>query len=123
MDAIKPRQERRARVREAAGWWALISILGILQLRGGWHEANPDAVSYIDIATQFSRGNLDAAALSYWSPAYPLCLALMRMLLDPLALSPFAVAHFTNFFIWIASFACFRWFLREVQLAWKTTAP
>lgn len=52
----------------------LTATLAALQC-GGWDGAlNSDGVSYLDLASQYARGDLGALANGYWSPLYPMLL-------------------------------------------------
>ena len=56
--------------------------LGVLQLRAFNGDVNPDGISYIEIAKLFSRGDVSALSNGYWSPLYPLVVAIALRLSD-----------------------------------------
>src|SRR5829696_3720393 len=58
----------------------------------GRHAINPDAVSYLDVASAYAAGDLGAARNYYWSPLYSWLLAL-GLLVRPVAYWDAAVAH------------------------------
>src|SRR5437764_5942258 len=63
-------------------WRALVPValvlvtvaLALLQCRGWDGTVNGDGVSYLDLAVQYTRGNVGAMANGYWSPLYPMLL-------------------------------------------------
>src|SRR6478609_961409 len=70
----------RAGSRSAFGspTWIVLAIAGVviwlavLQLRA----FNPDGISYIEIAKLFSAGDVSAVSNGYWSPLYPIVVAI-----------------------------------------------
>jgi len=51
----------------------LVLLVG-LQLRRWNGAVNADGISYLELAAQYARGDLSAAANGYWSPLYPILL-------------------------------------------------
>ncbi len=68
--------------------WIVLSIAGVivwlavLQLRAFGGDVNPDGISYIEIAKLFSAGDVSAVSNGYWSPLYPLVVAIALRLSD-----------------------------------------
>jgi 4-amino-4-deoxy-L-arabinose transferase-like glycosyltransferase len=58
---------------------AIIAWLAALQLRAFNGDVNPDGISYIELAKLFSSGDLAALSNGYWSPLYPILIAIARL--------------------------------------------
>jgi hypothetical protein len=94
--------------------WCAAIIIGLLQAWAFRHSVNADAISYLDIAIECAKGNWHSLVNAYWSPLYPFLLSLVLRLLRPSAYWESTVAHFANFGIFILSFTCFEFFLKEL---------
>ena len=60
----------------------IIVWLAVLQLRAFSGDVNPDGISYIELAKLFSRGDVSALSNGYWSPLYPLVVAISLRFAD-----------------------------------------
>jgi len=60
----------------------IIVWLATLQLRAFNGDVNPDGISYIELAKLFSRGDASALSNGYWSPLYPITVAIALRLAD-----------------------------------------
>jgi len=92
--------------------WALrSSALGIAvaRLLSAPETFNPDGVSYLDVADQLLRFRLPVDAIDYWSPFYPLLIALFKQL----PLREIVAVRFLNFCIFILAMIGFERFLRS----------
>lgn len=57
---------------------------------------NPDGVSYLDMAARFARGDWAAAVQGYWSPLYPLLLAILGTVTGATGMALLAQVHALN---------------------------
>lgn len=75
---------------------------------------NADAMSYLDLAAAYLRGDWQAAINSYWSPLYSWLIAVALWIVDPSPYWRFTVLHLVNFGIYLFALFCFSFFMREV---------
>jgi hypothetical protein len=101
-------------------FWCLVLVLGLLHVWAWRNEVTPDSISYIEIAWATARGGLHQLVNGYWSPLYPFLLSLVFRLLHPAVQWEFTVAHLLNFAVYIAGFAAFGLFLKELNLQRET---
>ena len=95
--------------------WIAAVIMAAILVWTGRYFVNPDGVSYLDLSDDFASGRWSSAVNAHWSPGYPALLALW--------LAPFrsgseweAIAvHVLNGLLFLAAFASFELFLREVR--------
>jgi hypothetical protein len=104
-----------ARLR-VAFWCAAVGI-GLLQVWAYRNAVSPDGISYIEMAEYAARGYGHALVNGYWSPLYPFLLSLAFRTFHPPIQWEFTVVHALNFAIFIFSFGCFEFFLRELLVA------
>src|SRR4029077_8195657 len=97
-------------------FWCVILVLGLLQVWARRNEVSPDSISYIEVALATARGGLHQVVNAYWSPLYPFLLSLVFRYFHPLAQWEFTAAHLLNFALYVASFAAFEFFLKELIL-------
>lgn len=101
----------------AAIFLLLTILLGLLQ---AWayrqNSSSDDLISYLDIGDAYLRGEWRTAINGYWSPLYSWILALSLHILRPSAYWEFFTVKLVNFFIYLLSFFCFTFFLREFIL-------
>lgn len=57
---------------------------------------NPDGVSYLDMAARFARSDWAAAVQGYWSPLYPLLLAVLGTITGATGMALLAQVHALN---------------------------
>ena len=93
-------------------FFALAAILGLLDAVAVRHAMGSDGISYLDMSDVFRSGHWLAAINAYWSPLYPIVLAIAFRIVKPSPYWEFAVLHFTNFFIYLGAFAAFGFFLK-----------
>jgi hypothetical protein len=60
----------------ALGVTGILVWLAVLQLRAFNGDVNPDGISYIELAKLFATADLSALSNGYWSPLYPLLVAI-----------------------------------------------
>jgi hypothetical protein len=70
-----------------AAWLALVNVSVT-----PW-AMNPDGLSYLDQAAAWRAGDLGNAVNSYWSPGFPLLLAVWQTITEPLGLPVIPGAH------------------------------
>jgi hypothetical protein len=95
-------------------WWPVL-ILGLLNVWARPNDVTPDSISYIEIGWAAVRGGLHQLVNAYWSPLYPFLLGLVFRCFHPAAQWDFTAAHLLNFAIYIASFATFALFQKELD--------
>jgi hypothetical protein len=77
-------------------------------------RVGPDAISYLDLADAFLRGDLRQAVNTLWSPLYPLLLALMLGGLRPAPYWEYGGILLLNLLIYVAALASFDFLLRHL---------
>lgn len=91
--------------------WLVALVLGGLQAWATRFTMNPDGVSYLDIGDAYWRGDWHHAINAYWSPLYSWILGFFLKVLKPSAYWEYPLVHFVNFLIFLATLACFEFFL------------
>ncbi len=112
----RDRGERRIRV---AFWIAALLAAGV-QAWALRDSMSSDGVSYLDMGSAVARGDWAAAINGYWSPLYPLLIALALWIAKPAPLHEFALVHAVNFIVFMGAFASFDFLLRRVSRGWLT---
>jgi hypothetical protein len=97
-------------------WCAAIAI-GLLQVWAYQNAISPDGISYIEMAERAAHGDWNALVNGYWSPWYPFLLSLAFRIVHPAMHWEFTVVHAVNFVLYLFSFGCFEFFLRELFAA------
>ena len=94
--------------------WSFVVICGALQAIAGRFYVNPDGVSYLNISDHYTRGDWAGAVNTYWSPLYPWLIGIARRLYPWPMYWESSIVHAINFAIYLASYAAFRFMLREL---------
>ena len=97
-------------------FWCVALISGLLSVWARRDDVSPDSISYIEIGWATARGGLHQIVNAYWSPLYPFLLSLVFRSFHPPVQWEFTAAHLLNFALYIASFASFELFLKELIL-------
>ena len=97
-------------------FWCLVLVLGLLNVWARRNEVTPDSISYIEIGWAAARGGLYQLVNGYWSPLYPFLLSLVFRFFHPAVQWDFTAAHLLNFAVYLASFAAFGLFQKELNL-------
>ena len=84
------------------------------------NDVTPDSISYIEIGWASARGGLHQLVNAYWSPLYPFLLSLVFRCFHPTVHWDFTAAHLLNLVVYIAGFASFESFLRELNSQQET---
>ncbi|HKV60670.1 MAG TPA: hypothetical protein VJO16_02055 [Candidatus Acidoferrum sp.] len=96
-------------------FWCVVLVLGLLNVWARRNDVTPDGLSYIEIGWATARGGLHQLVNAYWSPVYSFLLSLIFRLFHPAVQWEFTTAHLLNFAIYVASFASFGLFLKELN--------
>lgn len=95
------------------GFWLLAIILGFAHTWADRHYLiNADAMSYLDIAEAYLRGDWHSAVNSYWNPLYSWLIAIALWLVKPSSYWKFSVLHLVNFAVYLFALACFAFLVR-----------
>ncbi len=91
--------------------WCVALVLGAAQAWATRFTMNPDGVSYLDIGDAYWRGDWHNAINAYWSPLYSWILGFLLKVLKPPPYWEYPLVHLVNFLIYVATLACFEFFL------------
>ncbi len=97
-------------------FWCVVLALGLLNVWARRDDVSPDSISYIELGWATARGGLYQIVNAYWSPLYPFLLSLVFRSFHPPVQWEFTAAHLLNCALYIASFASFELFLKELIL-------
>ena len=96
-------------------FWLLAIVIGFVHIWADHHYlVNADAMSYIDIAESYLRGDWSKAVNSYWSPLYSWLIALALAIAKPSPYWKFAIVHLVNFGMYLFALGCFCFLMREM---------
>jgi hypothetical protein len=96
-------------------FWVFALVVGLIHAWAGRHQPPcPDALSYLDMASYFARADWAHAVNAYWSPLYPLLLALALKIVRPSPYWEFALLNAVNWLIFVGGLGCFEFLLREL---------
>src|SRR2546422_7362221 len=101
-------------------FWCVVLVLGLLNVWARRNDVSPDSISYIEIGWATARGGLHQIVNAYWSPLYPFLLSLVFRCFHPTVHWDFTAAHLLNLVVYIAGFASFESFLRELNSQQET---
>jgi len=76
---------------------------------------NADGISYLDIGDAYFHADWANAINAVWSPLYSWILGFVNYILKPGMAWQFPIAHFVNFFIYLATLTCFEFLWDEVR--------
>lgn len=103
--------------------WLAVFFVGLIQFWAHRNDMNPDGISYLEMGEASIRTGWPALVNGYWSPLYPFLIGVALRVFHPRPEWEFTVVHGLNFAIYLASFACFEVFLREILRATQWGAP
>lgn len=103
------------RFRSAAAW-VVVAFCGAVQALAHRFYVQPDGVSYLNLSDAYARGDWAAAVNTFWSPVYPWIFGAVHRLYEWPMYWESSIVHAINFAIYLASYACFRFMLRELTL-------
>ncbi len=96
-------------------FWLLAILLGLLSTwRALYDHIDPDSTSYFEMGEAFLRGDWQMAINAYWSPLYPLLLAVALYVLHPPLSWKLAVVPLVDFAVYLGMLGCFHFFVSEV---------
>lgn len=104
---------RRIRNIQIAAWAGMITSW-IIVAASARRTIDPDGVAYLDIALQCLRGHGSALANSYWSPGYPLLLALWMRIFGQQPAREIFLLHSFAVVMLAGSLASFEFFLKTL---------
>jgi hypothetical protein len=84
---------------------------------------NADAMSYLDIAEAYLRGDWVSAVNTYWGPSYSWLTALAFRILKPSPYWKFATLHIVNFVTYLLAFATFDCLLQQLIRSHRERQP
>lgn len=89
-------------------------VLGAIQALSARFDMNPDGISYLNLSDLYARGDWNGAVNAYWSPLYPWLLGMFARVTGPSVYWEAPTAHALNFILYLATFASFLFFLRQL---------
>jgi hypothetical protein len=95
-------------------FWGLTILLGGIQFWISRFAMNTDGISYLDVASAFSRRDWATGVNAYWSPLYPMLLSPALRFGERLPYWEFPLVHFVNFLILIACACAFEFFISRL---------
>ena len=94
--------------------WLAVFATGLLEAWGHRFQVEFDGVSYLDVATNYLRGNWHDAVNAYWSPLYSWLLAIPLSFLHSSLYWESTLPHLVNFALLLASYAAFEFMMSEL---------
>jgi hypothetical protein len=101
------------------GWWLICICFAAIVIWPARNHMFSDGLSYLDIGSETSSGNLSALGNTYWSPAYPALIGGVFFFLQPSAANEVPVLQLLNFLIFILTLGAFSLFFR----CWSRSIP
>ena len=101
------------------GWWLISICFAAIVIWPARHHLSNDGLSYLDIGSEVSNGDLTALVNSVWSPAYPALIGCGFYLLRPSAAHEVPVLQLVNFFIFLFTL----WAFTQFYKSWSTSIP
>jgi len=104
---------------------ALLALLGLGFARAwiGRFSMNPDGISYLDLSDAFRRRDWHGFINAYWSPLYPMLLAITRTALPGGKREELIATHILNLLIYIAAVVGFEFFYVSLVRSGDTETP
>jgi hypothetical protein len=102
--------------------WSAVVALGLLQVWAHRNAMNPDGISYLEIG-RAGISDWQGFVNAYWSPLYPFLLCIALRCLHPSSFWEFPVSHFLNFAIYLASYGCLQFLIKQFQVARRLSIP
>ena len=111
---ITDKEDRKFTRLEIAFWLFAIAI-GFVHVWADHHYlVNADAMSYVDIAESYLRGDWQKAVNSYWSPLYSWLIAAGLAIAKPSPYWKFTIVHLVNLGMYFFALGCFCFLMREL---------
>ena len=89
-------------------------FIAIVLLWNNSFELYPDGICYLDVADLFIKNGWSGLVHPYWSPLYPLCLAILKIIFHPSAFWLIPATQILNFLLFILLLFSFDLFLSKV---------
>jgi len=109
-----PSEEARLCGYWSLAFWIVAVASGAVACWIGRNSTNTDGISYMDLASAFSRHAWPAGINAYWSPLYPFTLGLALRYLKPTVYKEVSVVHAVNFLIFLGAAGAFEFFLSRL---------
>jgi hypothetical protein len=104
-------------------WWVIcLGWAGILAFDSR-HSVNPDALSYLDLASEALSDGPAKLVNGCWSPGYPALVSVALWIFHPHPNQEFPLIHFVNFLIFALVLWAFSSFLRQWLLHMRQIEP
>ncbi len=94
----------------------LAVVLAAIAAWAGRYEMTHDGISYLDMSRAVLRHDWARAINGHWSPLYPWLLALVLRIVNPGPRWAFPTVHAVNLALFLATLACFDFFLRQLLI-------
>jgi len=101
------------------GWWVICICVAAILIWPARNHLTNDGLSYLDMGSEASNGDLSELVNSLWSPAYPALIGCGLFLLRPSAAHEVPVLQLVNFFIFIFAL----WAFTEFYRTWSSSFP
>jgi 4-amino-4-deoxy-L-arabinose transferase-like glycosyltransferase len=101
------------------GWWLICICVSAIVIWPARNHIITDGLSYLDIASEASSGDLSALGNPYWNPAYPALIGIALFVLRPSAANEIHVVQLVNFIVSVVALGAFTMFFRS----WTKTIP
>lgn len=95
-------------------FWAIVVVLGFVQMWAKRLLVDHDAVAYLDIAENYARGAWGAALNGFYSPLYSWLMAVPMYVLKLPRASEAPVLHLLNLAGYLGAYASFEFFLGQL---------
>ena len=99
-----------------------VLAFGTAALWLGRDGMNPDGVAYLDVSDVYLTGDWTSGS-GYWSPFYPMLLAVARFIGGTQPARELAISQVVNFVAFLAAFAALEFFIRSMRLATTERHP
>jgi 4-amino-4-deoxy-L-arabinose transferase-like glycosyltransferase len=117
IQAVPANRQDETVPRDRRLFWLAATAIAALEVWSHRNDLSPDGISYIELATTSLEQGLRGLTNAYWSPLYPFLIRTLFRLFHPSLEHEFAAVHLLNFFLYLASFAAFNLFLKELLRA------
>jgi hypothetical protein len=103
-------------------FWIVAIAAGAYQAFVSRNAMSNDGISYLDMGDAIAHGHWSAAINGYWSPLYPILIAIALAIFRPGPWNEFATVHAVNFVVYVGALASFEFFLLNLLRGTRTPA-
>ncbi len=93
----------------------VVLLAGLCRAWIGRFSLDADGIAYLDLSDAFRRHDWQGFLNAYWSPLYPMLLAVGRTILPASKAGELIAAHIVNFLIYVAAVAGFEFFYQGLR--------